>query len=139
MPSFPDHQHHVRRIVLPSGKTIEVVYFEELESPPPASGAQGAPADLHVCRSCDSELVYPVDWEEAGPAHWEVSLRCPDCEWHGSGVYSQQTVERLDEQLDLATEAVVRDLNRLVRTNNEDEVERFAEALAAELGVPEDF
>jgi hypothetical protein len=117
-------------VVLPSGKTIEVVSFDD---PSPAAD------DLHVCRACRSDLVYPVEWEEAGPAHWEVSLRCPNCEWHGAGLYEQAVVERFDEELDRGTEAVVRDLRQLMRANMEDEVERFAAALHAGHVLPEDF
>jgi hypothetical protein len=139
MPSFPDHRHHVRRVVLPSGKTIEVVYFEDTGAPAQATAAPPTSADLHICNRCSSELVYPVEWEEAGPEHWEIALRCPNCEWHGTGVYSQRAVDRLDEQLDRATEVVFRDLERLAHANTEDEIERFAEALGSELIVPEDF
>ncbi len=139
MPSSPDHQHHVRRIVLPSGKTIEVVYFEDAEVPPAANTGSAPPADLHRCAECASELVYPIDWEEAGPEHWEVLLRCPNCEWRGSGLHGQEAVERFDELLDLGTEAVVRDLARLMQANMEDEIARFADALETELILPEDF
>jgi len=139
MPPFPDHQHHVRRIVLPSGKTIEVVYFEDVEVPAPGTSGRAAPTDLHRCGECASELVYPLDWEEAGPDHWEVLLRCPDCEWRGSGRYAQETVERFDELLDLGAEAIVRDLKRLMHANVEEEIERFVEALDGELILPEDF
>ncbi len=139
MPPEPDHQHHVRRVVLPSGKTIEVVYFEDLPVPARATTARDAPVELHVCASCAGELVYPTQWEEAGPEDWEVSLRCPDCEWQRTGVYHQDAVERFDERLDLGTEAVVRDLKRLMHANMEDEIERFVAALSADLIVPEDF
>jgi hypothetical protein len=136
MPPSPDHQHHVRRIVLPSGKTIEIVYFEDLDAP---TQAKPDAADLHVCVACACELVYPLDWEEAGSQDWEVTVRCPNCEWTGTGVYSQQTVERFDEKLDSGTEAVVRDLRRLTHANMELEIERFVDALDADLIVPEDF
>ena len=139
MPSQPDHQHHVRRVVLPSGKTIEVVYFEDLGVPDRAAGLGRPPAPLHVCGDCACDLVYPVEWEEAGPEHWEVSLRCPNCEWQGGGTYAQDDVERFDEQLDVGTEALVRDLKRLMHANMEDEIDRFVEALSSDLIVPEDF
>jgi hypothetical protein len=143
--SHPDHNHRVRRVVLPSGKTIEVVYFDDPPVPseplPPAAHATAAETaeDLHVCTACGSELVYPVDWEEAGAEHWQVCLRCPDCEWSGHGTFSQSAVERFDEQLDRGTEAVVQDLRRLMHANMEDEIERFVSALAADHIVPDDF
>ena len=145
MSQHPDHQHHVRRVVLPSGKTIEVVYFEDhvlhgAEATAPApQPVEPADADLHVCAACDSELVYPVDWEEVGDTHWEVHLRCPNCEWTGTGVFEQDTVERFDEELDRGTEALVRDLKRMMQANMEDEIERFVHALQADHIVPEDF
>ncbi len=132
----PDHrQQYVRRVVLPSGKTIEVVYFD-----PAADDRATLPqTDLHVCGGCSSELVYPVDWEEAGSVHWQVTLRCPNCEWSGTGVFEQVIVERFDEELDRGTEALVRDLKRMVRANMEEQIERFADALHAGLILPEDF
>ena len=133
----PENNTYVRRVVLPSGKTIEVVYFGDVtDAPRPTSEAA---EDLHVCRTCESELVYPVDWEEAGNTHWEVMLRCPNCEWNGTGVFEQDIVERFDEELDRGTEALVRDLLRLMRANMEDDVERFVTALRADAILPEDF
>jgi hypothetical protein len=134
----PDNTPYVRRVVLPSGKTIEVVYFgdDTTNAPRPT---QEPVEDLHVCGTCQSELVYPVDWEEVGETHWEVQLRCPNCEWHGTGVFEQDTVERFDEELDRGTEAVVRDLKRMMQANMEDEIERFVNALQAGHIIPEDF
>jgi hypothetical protein len=134
----PENTPYVRRVVLPSGKTIEVVYFgdatvtERRRFPEPAD-------DLHLCGTCGSELVYPVDWEEAGDTHWEVTLRCPNCEWSGTGVFEQDLVERFDEELDRGTEALVRDLKRVMQANMEDEIERFVSALEDGHIVPEDF
>ena len=137
--SQPENQHHIRRVVLPSGKTIEVVYFEDHAGAASAHVAPGEQADLHVCGRCDSEMVYPVEWDEAGATHWEVTLRCPNCEWSGSGVYEQDLVERFDEELDRGTEALVRDLKRLMQANMEDEIDRFVLALSEDHVLPEDF
>ena len=147
--SLHDPRHYVRRVVLPSGKTIEVVYFEDQDAAAPVAAQADvtapAPArdesvqDLHVCGACASNLVYPTEWEEAGATHWEVTLRCPNCEWAGSGVFEQELVERFDEELDRGTEALVRDLKRLAHANMEDEIERFTTALTEDHIVPEDF
>ena len=136
-----DNRHYVRRVVLPSGKTIEVVYFDEnpaldaIEHP----GIDGVGTDLHVCTACSCNLVYPVEWDEAGATHWEVTLRCPNCEWNGTGVFEQDVVERFDEELDRGTEALVRDLKRMMHANMEDEIERFVHALEADHIQPDDF
>jgi hypothetical protein len=145
--SLHDPRHYVRRVVLPSGKTIEVVYFEDQETVPAAPTIGTTPDkahdetvdDLHVCGSCASTLVYPTEWEEAGATHWEVTLRCPNCEWAGTGIFEQDLVERFDEELDRGTEALVRDLKRLSHANMEDEIERFTTALTEDHIVPEDF
>jgi hypothetical protein len=48
-------------------------------------------------------------------------------------------VDRLDEALDRGTEAVLEDLNILVRANMEDQIERFVAALNGDQILPEDF
>ena len=136
--SQPDHSNYVRRVVLPSGRAIEVVYFENQPAHPTAKRT-GEVVDLHVCPECDKQLVYPVEWEEASSTHWEVRLRCPNCEWQTVGLYAQDTVDRFDEELDHGTEALVRDLKRLTRANMEEEAERFGSALASDAIWPMDF
>jgi hypothetical protein len=127
-----NRDHSVRRIQLPSGKSIEVVRFD---------GRPGAPArdGLHVCQECESELVQPVDWRPTTDDRWELTLYCPNCDWNCCGVYSHEQVEGLEDHLDLGVEAIVRDLQRLTSANMADEVERFAAALDADLILPEDF
>lgn len=132
-----DH-HPVRRVVLPSGRTIEVVDLGD----GPGAGADARPValdGLHVCPACASRLVLPVAWDEAGPDHWDVTLRCPNCDWLGRGIFDEELVERFDQELDRGTEALVRDLQRLMRANMEDEIDRFLAALAADQIWPMDF
>lgn len=95
--------------------------------------------DLHICPSCNSELVYPTDWAPASNKQWQVALRCPECEWNGGGTYSQEIVDRLDEVLEHGTESVLQDLNVLFRANMEDQIDRFVYALTADHILPEDF
>ncbi len=138
-----EHPPEVRRVVLPSGRTIEVIYFAEPEPEPEPAAAVAAPAthehrELHVCPDCASELVHPVDWEEAG-AHWRIDLRCPNCERLHSGTWDHETVEAFDEALDQGTQTLVRDLRHLARANMEDAIERFSIALRADAVLPEDF
>ncbi len=138
--------HYVKRVVLPSGKTIEVVYFDSdrhaAEVRPIPEGARESPQrdhELHVCRECSSDLVYPLEWEEAGPEYWRVALRCPNCEWTASGVFPQDLVDLFDERLDHGTEQVVEDLKRLMHANMSEEIDRFVNALDVDAIVPEDF
>jgi hypothetical protein len=126
----------VKRVALPSGKTIEVVYFHD-----PAGETESASSqlDLHVCCECDSQLVYPVQWSEVDRESWEVTLRCPNCEWSHTDVFDQETVERFDEELDRGTDSLVDDLKRLIHANMEEEIDRFSQALVQDHILPEDF
>ncbi len=132
-------QTHVKRVVLPSGKTIEVVYFKDSESQAPGNRPAEEHQDLHMCTECNSELVYPVQWGEAGPDNWSVLLHCPNCDIYREGVFGQTNVEEFDEQLDDGFDALARDYKRVVRANMADEADRFASALAAGAILPEDF
>ena len=95
--------------------------------------------DLALCPSCGRDLVYPIEWEPTQERAWSVTLRCPECEWRSSGVYSQDVVDRFDEVLDDGTQAVLDDLELLTRANMEEQVEVFVAALQAGLVLPEDF
>jgi hypothetical protein len=139
-----EHQDKVRRLKLPSGKQIEVVVFGSAPGSgavaPEAPSENGAPErELHLCRSCGSELVHPTDWEEVGEDNWRLELRCPNCEWIGEAIYARRTVEELDEELERGMETIVRDLRHLTHANMEEQIERFIAALQDDLIVPFDF
>ena len=147
----------VRRVTLPSGKSIEVLYFADTDAPaaeavaeaqaPEAVAEAHAPEvtptpttrPLHECDECGSGLVYPTEWDEAGPDHWRVELRCPNCEWYAEGVFDQATVEAFDDVLDQGIDTLLSDYRALVNSNMEDEIERFAAALQADAILPSDF
>ena len=147
MEGHDEQTHYVKRVLLPSGKTIEVVYFrdsglveEALQAPrtsdaPPAEPHQ----ELHVCLECSSELVYPVQWEESGAENWSVLLHCPNCDVYREGIFTQDTVEVFDEELDRGADALARDYKRLMRANMSEEIDRFVGALTAGAILPEDF
>ena len=143
MESNGEQTNFTKRVTLPSGKTIEVVYFAEeshaADAQAPAHPAAEPVQDLHRCVDCDSELVYPVQWEEAGPEDWSVLLHCPNCDVFREGVFTQDNVELFDEELDRGVDALARDYKRLMRANMADEIDRFAGALAAGAILPEDF
>jgi hypothetical protein len=138
-----DNGHFTKRVTLPSGKTIEVVYFADEgflpEPDAPAHPPAEAHQDLHLCVECDSGLVYPVQWEEAGAENWSVLLHCPNCEVFREGVFTQENVELFDEELDRGADALARDYKRLMRANMADEIDRFVGALDAGAILPEDF
>ena len=141
MESQGENTHFVKRVMLPSGKTIDVVYFRHADDEAPATQHPGPEPhqNLHQCLDCDSRLVYPVEWEEAGPENWAVLLQCPNCQTCREGVFTQDTVELFDEELDRGADALARDYKRLMRANLSDEIDRFAAALKADAILPEDF
>ena len=146
MPSGPE-DHQLKRIVLPSGKTIEVVYFDHASfaaSRPepveaPTERPDGEERELHLCANCDSRLVYPVQWEEAGAKSWNVTLRCPECEWTEADVFTQAQCDRFDDELEAGTDALTRDYKRMVTANMSEEIDRFSAALRVDAILPSDF
>jgi hypothetical protein len=120
----------------PMGDAGEVVYGGPDTAAVETTGASGL---LHVCFHCSGELVYPLDWSEEGPRHWRIVLRCPECESRREGVFDQSAVERLDDELDRGSSALLGDLRRMTHANMSEEVEFFVRALDADLVTPSDF
>ncbi len=128
-----EHQrrHSVRRIVLPSGKSIEVVKFEDTE--------EQVHGGLHVCPTCESDLVQPVAWSEAEDDRWELLLECPNCWWNTEGLYEHEQVQALEEKLDEGLTDLLADLRCLAQANMAEHVDLFITALRRDLILPEDF
>ena len=73
--SMSQNPHHsVRRIVLPSGRTIEVVRFQERRNRALRRAARlpGVRLGAGASRSIGARR---------GDAHWELTLECPNCCW----------------------------------------------------------
>jgi hypothetical protein len=140
-------EFHVKRIVLPSGKTVEIVYYQ--------ANGEGEPviSDVHeiegtvglvvrrieLCGSCGGDRVHPVDWDEVAEMRWQLSLRCPDCEWRHLDTYDAEEVERFDDVLNDATDRLIEELDRVTRENMNEAVDRFRSALENDDIVPFDF
>jgi predicted RNA-binding Zn-ribbon protein involved in translation (DUF1610 family) len=125
-------RHSVRRIVLPSGRSVEVVRFD-------VESCTDESVGLHVCPACGSELVQPIEWGEMSDDRWELTLHCPNCDWARRDIYDHDRVMQLEERLDDGVAAILGDLRRLASANMADEIDRFASALQADLILPEDF
>jgi hypothetical protein len=128
----PDIQ---QRLPIPTGEEIGAGTGEHGQ----AAETAGTSGQLHVCFHCAGELVYPLDWSEEGPRHWRIVLRCPECESRREGVFDQTAVERLDDELDRGSSALLGDLRRMTHANMSEEIEFFARALDADLILPSDF
>ncbi|GAC1441365.1 MAG: hypothetical protein NVSMB51_21500 [Solirubrobacteraceae bacterium] len=126
-----DNHRYVRQLRLPSGRRIEVVYFDR-----PGEQADHEPTQ---CGTCHSTLVYPICWEGAGVSHWRVTLRCPNCEWCGTTVLGEADVERLDLRMQSGAEEMLERLRLLELEQMLEDTERFVEALAEDHILPTDF
>jgi|GEM_PF-1190717 len=98
----------------------------------------GDPA-LWRCGGCDCAFVQPLDWDLVGRSHWRVTLRCPNCEWIGTGVFSQEAVDRFDRELDRGMRKLQATLARVSRACMEADIETFVQALDTDLITPFDF
>jgi hypothetical protein len=126
--------HHTRLLTLPSGRQVEVVYFDA-----PDADAKADQPELHHCGGCGSDLVQPVDWSPASRSYWSVTLRCPNCEWSGTGVYEQEVVDRFDDELNRGAAVLASEVTRVSLENMADSIERFVAALHAGFILPGDF
>jgi hypothetical protein len=125
-----DQSRAVRKIVLPSGRTVEVIAHNR-----PDPGQR----PLHVCPQCECELVHPVRWLESPQGGWELTLQCPNCGWQETGSFAPKQVEALETVLDDGLAEMLADLRRLSQANMAGDVERFSAALHADVILPEDF
>jgi hypothetical protein len=132
-------EFRIKKITLPSGKVVEIVYLE-----PGAAPSGDAEPEVHVrrielCPSCAGSRVHPVDWREVDESRWELRVRCPDCRWRATGVFEQFEVERYDEVLASETDRLIAELDRVTRENMADQLERFRNALEQDAILPMDF
>ena len=126
---------HIKKIILPSGKSVEIVYFHAEDTLMEEDGT----VNLEICPECTGTLVYPVSWRETEDDCWEIELRCPNCEFAERGIYRHQDVERFDEVLNRGTDRLIDDLEQLTRANMEADIDRFVQALDGDLITPFDF
>jgi hypothetical protein len=119
-------------LALPGPLGVEV-------KPDDQGGEPTGDPDLSLCGGCGSSLVQPIDWSLVGRSHWRVTLCCPNCEWSGTGVFTQEAVDRFDHELDRGMRELQSTLTRVTRACMEAEIATFAKALEDELIVPFDF
>jgi len=97
-------------------------------------------AGLHICPRCESGLVQPTCWEQAGDrGHWRLWRRCPECAWHCDEVHGEAAIDAFDEELDLGTRALSEVLKELEQENMQLFADTLGAALAADLITADDF
>ncbi|MGI8559296.1 MAG: hypothetical protein ACR2ND_13510 [Solirubrobacteraceae bacterium] len=120
-----------RRIRLPSGRQIEVLYYEPVEDP----GEQ----DLGPCGRCACALVRAGAAEPVGASHWQVLVRCPNCLWAGTSVVTESTLERFEQRCVEDISAIRSELAQIELANMIGDAERFVRALDENQILPSDF
>jgi hypothetical protein len=99
-----------------------------------------APAGLHLCAECNSELVQPTRWEQADKrGFWRLWRRCPECEWTSVGTYGEREIDAYDEALDDGAETLACRLEELEREGMRHLAAAFTTALHADLITADDF
>jgi hypothetical protein len=137
---------HVKRITLPSGQVVELVYLQnDQHQTATVDAAAAAPAHrkrlrrIEICPECGSDRVHPLDWREVEDMRWELDVRCPDCRWEGGDVFDQPEVERYDDVLLAEAGDMIEELDRITRENMAEHLKRFTAALDADAITPFDF
>ena len=129
----------VKRIILPSGKAVEIVYLQSAPGATVSNDETLVAAALELCPECDGELVHPLAWHELSPGRWEIERRCPECEWEATGVHGEADVQRYDALLNEGTDALIEHVEQLAHDNMAAEIERFVAALRDDHITPFDF
>jgi hypothetical protein len=94
---------------------------------------------LHMCRACFEEFVYPVTWTESGRDSWWLLLRCGGCGSWRDVVASNEVVEQFDRVLDENMESMNAAADRLERESLAGEADVLVRALQLDLLGAEDF
>jgi len=106
------------------------------------SGAGEAPEPgrrPHVCPVCDSELVYPVDWQRTSDVAWLLRLRCPECETERDATLGRADVEEFNRRLYYGSQELAQAAQEISRRNFEEEAAKLVAALEMDLILPMDF
>ena len=88
---------------------------------------------LHLCPDCLGNMVQTVHNHEVDQEFWWVERQCPECNWTDEGEYPNAMCETYDQVLMSGTKELVKSLERLTKSNMEDEAGRLALALEADL------
>ena len=97
-------------------------------------------APLHICRSCNRPFVVPLSIVDILDAdRYVVELWCANCDRSSLSAHYDCELEELDRELVNATAQIRAALEVIQTVDDMVRVDRFAEALHADLILPEDF
>ena len=94
---------------------------------------------MHQCLICHADLVVPVRWDEADDDHWEVLLRCPECETYREVVVTNDLAKRYELDLERGMAEIASTLKRWERWEMIALLDTFVAALERDLIDAADF
>jgi hypothetical protein len=74
-----------------------------------------AGSDLERCPSCQTDFVYPVEWEPESKESWWILLRCGECDDWREVTVPNDVAERFDVELDRRADVMHRALHKIDR------------------------
>jgi hypothetical protein len=96
--------------------------------------------DLHICEACRTPFVVPVSILDVHhDGRYVVELTCVNCDASSLTTHDEASLEALDLELDRGLLRIQEALDTLVMADEIERIDRFAEALHADLILPEDF
>jgi hypothetical protein len=97
-------------------------------------------APLHICRSCHKPFVVPLSIVDILDAdRYVVELWCANCDRSTLSAHYDAELEELDRELVNATAQIRAAVEVIETVDDMMRLDRFAEALHADLILPEDF
>jgi ribosomal protein S27E len=132
-----EHDVSIDLFTFADGSTHETIVFGEAARA--QRRATSGPVVEVCCRSCGSDLVYPLAWESTSKETWMLRLRCPDCEAAYDVALGRYTMERFVTQLHSQKRALTHDLARWELACFREETERLMLLIAEDRVLPVDF
>jgi hypothetical protein len=106
----------------------------------PDHGTAGARPALHVCRVCGEPFAAAsAILEVLGRGRYVVELRCASCGIAVVAVEDEERLEALDRELDRQAQAIADAAAVMATARETAAIEAFADALARDRILPEDF
>lgn len=94
---------------------------------------------MRFCLNCNSDSMHLIEWEEDGPDHWEVLLKCGNCEVFRRDTFHQLEVEDYEEWLDDCMDEIQNAWRKSEHERMKDYCAEFIVLLNHDVIMPEDF
>lgn len=124
----PDDDQQPARPFRPQVVPAHAANFAELTTP----------EMIHACPCCRLPRLHMLD-AQAMADHWQMTVRCPDCEWVYTGAFDAHQVSALADAEDRASRMILTDAKLMQQARHDEAAEQFGRALADGEITPDDF